>query len=318
MDRRTKLVLIGLAISVVALVGFGGYLLLAGGRTPEIVKKANAADIVPIPNAAPPLKTGAYNYDLAPLPHKKGVIIDGGFPKGSTPDKKKAIVAQAAARDPFVLWYFLTRVYSGVKEVPSAKQLEDRNLRIEWHQKLLTLLDASNFTNVSLEGKTFFNEGVNSGGMVTASQTTFGNGMEGTEISMGGNTSMVKNNCVNKQVVSAPKAVIILPPSREEIPCPNKRNPKATQPVQDNNPRDVAPTPGYKRGNAEQVVGTQESEPKGGTEPTPKGTPGTGAGGTTPSGSDNGEVNSGPTNDPVPSEGAGQDRPAGEMPPPPD
>lgn len=239
-----------------------------------------------------------YDYTFKPLPHAKGVIIDGGFPPGSTPDEKKAIVAKAAARDPFVLWYFLTRVY-GLENVPTQYELVDQKLRIEWHKKLLVLLDASDFAKFSLTGMTFYNEGHSTGGVVTASVTTFGGGVEATKITIGGHTTIVKNNCVNRQMVTKPVGTVPLPPSKEGVPCPKRRNPNATQPVQSNPPCLVQPTPRYNRGNAEQVVQDQNSQPKGGTCPTPHGTPGTGnPGGHTPTGSDNGQSAPPPSCDP--------------------
>lgn len=68
------------------------------------------------------------------------------------------------------------------------------------------------------------------------------------------------------------------------------------------------PTPrvtiGYIPGNAEKVADEQSKQPIGGLTPTPSGTPGTGAGGTTPSGSTSGggstEVAPAPTTDPDP------------------
>lgn len=100
-------------------------------------------------------------------------------------------------------------------------------------------------------------------------------------------TVVVKVSCGNPVKLAPPsKTRRKIPPPP---PPPTKRadNPlgppqRPGNPTYGNPPAN--PTPGYTPGNAETVVGNQQSQPVGGTDPTPYGTPG-GSGGTTPSGS---------------------------------
>lgn len=267
-------VLIWGSVVLVALVVIGVALLMWRNATPKTVENApaNASTVS--------FTTSDYDYTLAYLPHKGGVIIDGGFPAGSTPAQKKEIVAKAAAHDPFVLWYFLTRIYD-LKDVPNMKALEDHDLRVTWHQKLLILLEASSFKDVSLDGKTFFNEGVNGKRQVTASSTRFSGGVRGTKITFGGKEKTVKNNCVNRQVKTCPRDVIVEKPKREKCPpAPpgfNPRTPdggsKVFQPPQDNQDPAKAtdPAPDLVRGVPDTIAEDQQDH-SGTTEPTPHGT----------------------------------------------
>jgi hypothetical protein len=116
-------------------------------------------------------------------------------------------------------------------------------------------------------------------------------------------TVAVKAGCANavrfhKNVPSG-KKVVVKYPGRKKTPskCDNNTGQYAKYAKQDPH-QNVGSTPGYKRGTAEAVSKQQQGEPKGGTNPTPNGTPGTGSGGTTPGGSGSGA--------PVPNPGAGQ------------
>jgi len=232
-------ILIGLLMCCCTSGGLWLYLQRDKGGSVQTPKKPSAQETrTPDATSSVVSHSSEYDYELAYLPHANGVIIDGGFPVGSTPEQKKDIVANAAARDPFVLWYFLTRIYE-LEDVPSFKELESQLLRVAWHQKLLLLLEASDFKEVSLEGKTFFNEGVNDAGQVTASSTSFGQGITGTEIKFGGKTKTVKNNCVNKQVLTFPEGSIKGPDTTEGA---------ARQDLQDGNAVHDD-TPGYDGGS---------------------------------------------------------------------
>jgi hypothetical protein len=238
-DRKLVFVITGIVLLWLLLCccTSAGITLLSRKGDVQVPKKSSSRETPRTPDTTSTHPSG-YDYTLAYLPHAKGVIIDGGFPVGSTPEQKKEIVANAAARDPFVLWYFLTRIYE-LEDVPSPKELENLDLRIAWHQKLLLLLEASDFKEVSLDGKTFFNEGVNSDGQVTAGSTSFGSGVPGTEISLGGKTKTVKDNCVNRQVSSFPPNTIKGPDTTEGA---------ARQPIRDENAV-TEPTPGYDGGS---------------------------------------------------------------------
>lgn len=188
---------------------------------------------------------------------------------------------------------------------------------IDEFTKMLTLeMGGKNLMKTLNEDTSYTNTGYKNGNLYVG-KVTLTKGSKVIVDSSG--KTVVKPNCRNPIGPPGPnkvKVIDITPPKKEE--CPPGRNPKSFQPVQDNHGLDK-PTPGYPgRGNAEQVVQDQNSQPKGGTAPTPYGTPGTGNGdAVTPPATDNGVKAPPPSTPPVVDEGADVDRTA-PIPPEPD
>jgi len=116
-------------------------------------------------------------------------------------------------------------------------------------------------------------------------------------------TVAVKAGCANAvrfhKSVPSTKKIVFRPPGKKKPPTKCDNNTGQYKKYARQDPRkNVGKTVGYKRGNAETVSKRQQGEPKGGTDPTPSGTPGTGSGGTTPGGSGSGS--------PAPNPGSGQ------------
>lgn len=105
----------------------------------------------------------------------------------------------------------------------------------------------------------------------------------------------------NAPTTAPPQGATTVPPSGPVKPCPAPPALCGTPdsgpehiPVQDNNPAQVAPTPGYVPGNAEKVIPSQPVGTGSSYTPTPAGSAGTGAGGVTPVGQT--DTPSGPVN----------------------
>lgn len=160
-----------------------------------------------------------------------------------------------------------------------------------------------------------YNSGVSGGDVVSAATPGISGDRKAVRIiNKDGENFWVMGRCGNIAVEGQPcyptgptdqPPVKPKPKPKPPQKAPDTTNGAARQPLRDENAVRT-PTPGYP-GQAEEIVQNQESQPQGGTEPTPYGTPGTGTGDgaiTPPSSNSSGETNSGGgQSDPIPPPG---------------